>query len=212
MKPKTKPDASSVFAGESKLHCSSERHLARLKTQCVGIVHSHALRMSKESENYYCSIPQMAAYFDKDPRTIRAAFRELTKLGFFEVIRRENGKAVNYRPLGHTEWAEKHPGQCVEKLAMPWDGETDPLGRSLYSVSGARVTFFPNVLKGLRRHEFTDAEIITEWKQFLSEQDPLVWRGIIKRFNEYLPMKKHLYSQRPVTSDVGGTGYIECQG
>jgi hypothetical protein len=169
--------------------------------------------MSKQSQNYYCSVPQMAAYFDKTESTIRKAFRELRKLGFFEVIRFEKGKAVNYRPVGHLEWAKAHPDQCIEKLSMPWDSETDPLGRSLYAASGARVSFFPNVLKGLRRHGFNDAEIVTEWKQFISEQDdPLIWRGIVKRFNEYLPMKKHLYSQGLVASVARGSDNIGCQG
>ena len=188
----------SLFAEESSLYCSAEWHLARLKSQCAGIIYSHALRLSVQSENYYCSIPTMAAYFHKDPKTIRQAFQQLAELGFFDILRQERGRAVNYRPVRHSEWAACHPGQCVEKLEMPWDSEGDPLGRALYSASGARVSFFPNVLKALRRHGLSDDEIISEWKQFLPDH-PMAWRGVVKRFTEYLSAKKGRYQGPPAT-------------
>jgi hypothetical protein len=197
---------------DSKLHCSSEWHLVRFDHQCAGIIYSHALRLTQESENYYCSIPQMAHYFNKDERTIASAFHELEAHGFFEVIRHENGKAVNYRPIAHHAWAESddHRRQCVEKLKMSWDGEGDPLGRALYAISGEQVKFFfPNVLKSFRKHGLTDEDIIGAWKQFLISEEPTnggpVWKGIIHRFNQYLRVKERLaLPKTPPTSDVGG--------
>ncbi len=183
---------------DSKFHCSAEWHLSRLKTMCAGLIYTHAMMLAKRSHNYYCSQRDMAEYFDKNRRTIAAAFQELVSLGFFEEIRADAGKAVNYRPVKHTEWAEKHPNQCVEKLAMPWDGEDDPLGRDLYAVSGGRVkAFFPNVLKSFRKIVNNDAAIITAFKEFWPTDDGS--RGVVRRFGSYLRVK---FAYRPPASDA----------
>jgi hypothetical protein len=202
--------------GESKFYCSAEWHYARFKHQFAGVVHSHALRLAQKSNNYYCSIADMAEYFHKDERTIADIFHELAERGWFEVINRDAGHAVNYRPIPHKSWAASHPHQCVEKGKKAQGGASDPLGAALFSISGGRATkvFFPNVLKGFRSCNFTDDEIIQEWTSFLSERFELEiqarvgFRGISKRFKEFLKMKWALYSQQAPSSHMGGSGYI----
>jgi hypothetical protein len=203
----TEPNKTNVNFEVSKFYCSAEWHLARFTHQLAGVIYSHALRLSRESRNYYCSVSDMAEYFDKDPRTVADSFHELAENGFFEIINRDAGKAVNYRPIPHKIWAASHTSQCVEKVKKSQDLAGDPLGRALYASSGGRATkvFFPNVLKGFRAHKFTDDEITCEWTSFLGEvfeleiQKQVGFRGIVKRFNDYLGMKRALYSQRPPT-------------
>jgi len=192
---------------DQRLHCSAEWHLAKLKTGVAGIIYTHAIKVSRKSQNYYCSIPQMAAYFGKDERTIGNAFHELEAAEFFERVREETGKAVNYRPVPHQEWGEHHPGRCLEKSEMQRQAERDALGTTLNAVCGQEIKtfFFPNVLKGLRKTQFTDAQIIDEFRLFLSQPSEVEirakygWKhsGTARRFKEYLEMKWAYYERIP---------------
>jgi hypothetical protein len=204
-KPSSSPLSCPTAADDipSSLHCSAEWHLAQMRTNIACAVYTHAMKVSRKSDNYWCSQPQMARYFSRDPRTIAAAFDELEDAGFFERLGQEPGKAVHYRPVPHQEWGEGHPGKCLEKTAC--ESRHDPLGTQLYAVSGGKVTHFcfPNVLKSLRKPGFTDDEIVGQFKEFLGwEQEQEIqqmygWPGAVKRFREYLEMKWYI-RQHPV--------------
>jgi hypothetical protein len=193
---------------ESRLHCSAEWHLAKLKTGVAGIIYSHSMKISSKSENYFCSIPQMAEYLEKDDRTIGNAFNELEAAGFFQRVREEPGKAVNYRPVRHKEWAERHPDKCIKKSEIPRSAERDPLGKTLTAACGQEINsfFFPHVLSGLRKTKFTDEQIVAEFRVFLDQESETEirakygWKnsGTARRFKEYLQMKWVYYQQQPV--------------
>jgi hypothetical protein len=159
---------------QSTLHCSSEFHLARMKSTLAPLVYSLALRLSKRSGVFSASLVTLADYFGHDYSTVWRAVQELVTAGFFDLISAESFQHSTYRVIKHEEWAKANPGSCCEKIAFP--GEGDKLGVDLYAVCGGRVKFFPNQLKALRSTGLADDAILGHWKAFL-EADEMLFVG-----------------------------------
>jgi hypothetical protein len=172
----------------SSFYCSPEYHLQRMRSGLAPSLWGWGRRLSSVSECFWPSINQIAEYFNRDRTTVMRALFELVGEEWAEVIDSEPGKTVNYRFLSHDEWAKKHPGKCVVKERMPWDGEGDVLGARLYAISGGRAKFLPNQMNGLRKFGFEDDTIATEFKVFL-DRNPIrgaAWRGVYFRFHDCL--------------------------
>ena len=116
------------------------------------------------------------------------ALDELVECGWAEVIHKEPGKPVTYRFVSHKEWARCHPDYCIVKDSMPWEGEGDPLARQLQVVSGGLAKFHPNQMNGLRKSEWPDNEIVTEFRVFLDRnpQQGRDWKSVYYRFRRHL--------------------------
>lgn len=154
---------------ESFFHCSAEWHLRQMKSNFAAILYSWARRLTRNSGVFSASVTSVSHYFGVDRKTVLRALGELTRLGLFELKRRARFRPNVYRIIDHKEWAARHPGLCVEKAALPWDGEGDPLGRQLFAISGQRVKFLPNQMTGLRRLGFSDPEITELFRSFIGE-------------------------------------------
>jgi hypothetical protein len=156
---------------ESPFHCSAERHLVRMSSRFAPALYSWARRLSRNSRVFSASAENVAKHFEIERKTVLRALEELSTVGFFELIRIERFKPSVYRVVDHKEWAKSHPGRCVEKDTLPWEGEGDPLGRQLFAISGQRTRFLPNQVTGLRRLGFSDGQIEEAYRAFLDEQD-----------------------------------------
>jgi hypothetical protein len=156
---------------DSYFHCSVEWHLARLTSRFAPILYHFARRLSSRSGVFSASMERVAEHFGVDRNTADRAAEELACVGLFGLLQVERFKPNAYRVVDHKKWAQRHPGQCVQKASYPWDGEGDPLGRQLYAISGQRVQFLPNQTTGLRNLGFSDEEIIEEFRTFLDESD-----------------------------------------
>jgi len=160
-------------------HCTSEWHLAQLDGK--GSLHAltlytFSLRLAKKSGVFFCSLPRLAEYFEKDQRTIRKAKDCLVHTGFWEVLGGVYGgeSAARYKPLIHDDWRKKHgTTKCVQRLDMPWASEPlDALGQGMYAASGGRYTPYTNFLKGLRGLGHSDAALLVHFKAFAATQQP----------------------------------------
>lgn len=141
IEPQTEPPVHKMdSAAETHLEggrylCNSEWHLRK-----IHYVYSHALRLSRKSGYFFGSQRGLAEFFECSPSTMWRAFDELEAKGFFEVVDSNYGDPNCYRVLTHDEWASKHPEEkCAAKIEYPWTSENDPLGQSLYSLSGGCV-------------------------------------------------------------------------
>jgi hypothetical protein len=186
----------------SSLRCSAEWHIEKLGCKHALAIYQIALRVAFKSGRFSVAYPTLATYFNAHERTIRRAVHGLREIEFFELLSREPGHPVVYRPILHKpEWMEKHPNACIEKIAMPWDGEGDLLGRELFSLCDGRIKFFyPAVMKGMRSTGFSDLEIAAHMKRFRQVDVPTSekWTtGFIGRFVKYLK------EQRETTNNPG---------
>jgi len=152
------------------------------------LLYSWGRRLSANSGSFYPSAVNIAKHFDRNRTTVMGALEEMVNEGWAEVVHEEPGKPVHYRFIDHEEWAKKHPGCCVEKDTMPWDGEGDPLGRELYAVSGGLAKFLPGQMDGLRKSELPDEQIAVEFRVFLERnpQKGRAWKSVYYRFHPYL--------------------------
>ena len=133
-------------------------------------------------------LESIASYSGCHRTTVLKALQELVDYGWLEVTRREPGKPVVYRVIDHEEWAKKNSGLCAVKDVMPWEGEGDPLGKELYSVSGGQARFLPRQMNGLRKCGLTDEKIVAEFRVFL-ERNPhsgAQWKRIYYDFRTSL--------------------------
>lgn len=184
----------------SEFHCCAEWHFANFKGDgkaLAPLIYNFALRLSKKSGVFSASIPQLAEFFRVDERNARAALRTLTDTGFFIVLYSEPGAAVCYRPVLHKAWQENHPGQCTEKIQMPWAAEKDTLGVELCAISGQRFKPFPNFVKGMRKTGHSTVAIRAHFVAFVNEQQPKgkAWRnGFAGKFIKYLKQQEVLPS------------------
>ncbi len=106
--------------GAAPLYCSSEWHLLRIKEATLApAIYSLGFHVSKETGEFWVSIPKLAKYLDSDPKTVRAALHTLVETEFFVILRKEQGKSVVYGVVAHKEWARRHPGRCVVKQEKP---------------------------------------------------------------------------------------------
>jgi hypothetical protein len=160
---------------EAYYHCSIEWHLAQLRDSkdrrapFAAALHPFALRISRKSGRFHCSAVRLAKYFRVSKWTVLRAMEALTIAGFFVPISKELFESTNYRVVLHTDWAKTHPGQCVVKTEFPWSGEPgDELGRRLYTASGARTKWYPNLLDSLRKTGLADDEIVSRFEDFFA--------------------------------------------
>ncbi len=188
-------------------HCSAEWHFARLNGRgkfFAATMYSFAYHVSKNTGNFYSSIPRLAHYFGVDERTVRKALHALEKTGFFEIVAKPRGLPVQYRVVGHKEWATLHDGRCTQKAdRMPWDDEPqDALGKLLYAVSASRFKPYPNFIKGMRNTGHSDAAIANHFRTFLRTYQPKhkrLWSmGLCQQFMTYLRGQPVVDPQQPV--------------
>jgi hypothetical protein len=172
--------------GSSTLHCSSEFHLARLKSKLAPLVYSLALRLSKCNDVFFASLENLTDYFGVGYSTTWRAVRELVDFGWFELISDEPFHHSTYRVIKHEEWAKQYPGMCREKTE--WTGDRDELGVELHAASGGRVRFFPGHLKALRATGLAHEAIVAQWKAFLDADMTFGtgWRTVFYRFLKLL--------------------------
>jgi hypothetical protein len=177
-----------------KLYCSAEWHLVRIGADYAPVVYSYAMLLSKNSGRFSLSIAEMAGYFGADPKSIRKAVRKLRKAGFLIKLREEPGRPIAYRPVHHMEWSKDHPGQCLEKVQMPWSGEeVDPLVKRLHAASDGRLNLFPNFVRGMRNTGHSDDAIVGHFESFYQALPLGSSKGIFGQF------MKHLRTQSVVT-------------
>jgi hypothetical protein len=157
----------------SYYHCSAEWHLWQLKdrkdvrTTLAAVLYPFAYRLSKDSGVFHASAVRIAEHFRTSEWTVLRAMDALTKAGFLVVINKEYFQASIYRVVSHEEWARAHPEQCLVKADYPWSGEEgDELGVQLYTKSGGRVRWFPNILGALRKTGLNDEQIVQEFELF----------------------------------------------
>jgi hypothetical protein len=158
------------MTNETKFHCCSEWHLARLSPISF-LVYPFALRLSKTHGGRY-SYPAtlVGEFFDYDEWTVQQSYKELEKAGFFRRLETRFFEGNVYRVLSHKEWAADHPGQCAVKTTLPWTGEGDKLGQDLYVASGSAVKFYDNQIKFLRSLGLSEEQIVSEFETFWTEQ------------------------------------------
>ena len=152
-------------------------------------LYSYAMYLAKKSGRLSLSIGELAIYFGADERSISKAIRKLVKAGFFVRLKAEPGKPVSYGPVAHKEWANKHPGSCLEKAVMPWsDEKVDPLVSGLHAASDGRLRLYANFVQGLRNTGHRDDQIVMHWNAFYAADNPEgpKWKGVFARFMAYL--------------------------
>jgi hypothetical protein len=169
-------------------HCSSEWHFARFMgdgARVAPLVYGIMFHLGSKSNDAFPSIQKLARYFNVNDDYLYAAVNLLVIAGFLEVLESEQGKTVHYRPVGHEEWAGKHPGFCVHKDEL-YFSKGDELGRALYGILGGEK-YHPNILKGLRNTGVTDAGIKLAAVQFMkTDHGNGGGKDRRKRFQAYL--------------------------
>jgi hypothetical protein len=123
--------------------------------------------LAKKSEDAFPSVQKLTRYFSVDDKYLYSAVRVLVLGGWSDVLESEQGKTVHYRPVGHEEWAGRHPGFCVHKGIgeLPYS-EGDELGRARYGIMGGEM-YHPNLLKGLRNTGASDDAIKSAAHSFM---------------------------------------------
>ena len=179
----------------SSFYCCAERHLARLSGVC-GLIYPFALRISKKSGKFSCSAASVAEFFGVNLRTAQRGYQQLKKLGFFVLV--ESGKQSFepsiYRVLSHTEWAERNPGRCTEKIAYPWTKDGDAMGKALWAASGCQVQFSAFQVNAFRNTGLSESEIVSLFESWYplhkAEQKGKKWRRSVSfHFLGYLHEK-----------------------
>ncbi len=152
----------------SNFHCSSEWHLARLQCPTAALVYPFALRISKNSGKFACSAISVARFLDVHRTTVLRAFHKLSELGFFELLEYGKFDTNIYNVVLHSDWAQRNPGKCIQKIQFPWSGEGDPLGQQLYAASGGRVKFKEFQIREYRKSGLDDADLVARFNEFRS--------------------------------------------
>jgi hypothetical protein len=155
---------------ETKFHCCSEWHLARLSPISI-LVYPFALRLSKPYGGTYTYPASIVAdFFGYNEWTVRQSYKELQESGFFNRIETRFFEGNVYRVVTHQEWATVHPGKCATKTIFPWTGEGDKLGQALYVASGSAIKFYENQIVFLRSLGLPEERILSEFETFWKEQ------------------------------------------
>jgi hypothetical protein len=150
----------------SNFYCSSEWHLARLRCPTAALVYPFALRISKNSGKFSCSAISVARFLDVHRTTVLRAYHQLSELGFFELLEYGRFDTNIYSVVLHSDWAERHPGRCIQKIQFPWSGEGDPLAQQLYAASGGRVKFREFQIREYRKMGLDEAELVARFNEF----------------------------------------------
>jgi len=166
----------SLLEGESRLYCSAVYHLVRLRgsgSDFVLPLYDLSVRVGGESGRFFARMTEISPYLACNRNQLYGAAKLLRTAGFWEVLSEMRGKAVQYKPLKHPDWVAAHgDSTCCKKAIMPWDAEKqDPLGKTLYGVTGGTI-FYPQVLKGWRdKSQLTDEEIILRANEFMETNE-----------------------------------------
>jgi hypothetical protein len=172
---------------DSFIHCSAEWHFARFAgdgASLAPLVYNIMFRVAGDSGNWAGSIHQIARYLNVEYRYALDAVSLLVAAGFLEVLETAQGKATQYRPVSHVEWAGKHPGYCTKKLEKIFPDE-DELGKKLFGILGG-VKCYPNLLSGLRNTGSTDEQIEQFGKDFMEQDKGTGSTRRWKRFQDYV--------------------------
>src|SRR5208282_4842487 len=114
------------------LQCCSERHLLRSALAMAIYSKIGAITYGgRDGGKYFGTLETLADLFGCAPNSVWRAIKWLVKAGFLERIETTDGseyqlravcfQSKEYRYVSHEEWAGKHPGQCYQALAVPWD-------------------------------------------------------------------------------------------
>lgn len=163
---------------EQCLHCNSVYHLVRLHgpgSDLVLPLYELSMIVGGESGRFFPRMTELSSYLNCHRNQLYLAADLLSESGFWEVLSEVRGKAVEYRPLNHHDWAiahlDKAEATCCVKAAMPWDNEEqDPLAPQLFGITGG-ARFYPNILKGWRALGLTDNQIVERAKEFMLTAD-----------------------------------------
>jgi hypothetical protein len=195
------------------LHCSTEYHLAKLKSRLAAPIYSLALRLSKRSGVFSASLLTLAAYFNVGYATVKRAVRELIRAGFFDIQSQEFFAHTTYHVVKHELWAKLHPGTCIPKIAH--SASEDQLGMDMYAVSGRRVKLYHNHLIALRETGLDDQAIVAEWRKFLDADMTCgtQWKSAFYRFLRYLRSAlRDAPPNRYAPENLGGAGSAVAHG
>jgi hypothetical protein len=153
---------------ETQFHCDISWHLKGLALQ----IYILASKLAHESGKFFPAIANLAQFYDVGESTVSRALGQLEKNGFLNVEECELFKPTVYRVVSHSDWASKHPGKCCQKETLPWTGDplVDPLAPKFHSVSGGRIKFRENDMKGLRKLNRPDEELVAEFSDFFEEK------------------------------------------
>jgi hypothetical protein len=178
---------------DSPMECNAEWHFAQFTREGASLaplIYGIAFHLAKESGTCFISAQKLALFLHvTGDKYVYAAIHLLVASGFFEVIEAELGKPVKYRPVGHKEWARRHPGFCTKKIELPYSAG-DELGRKLHGIMGGE-RFFEGVLKGFRKSGLSDGDICDHAKAFMQDdRNKGSGKERRKRFGEYLKLQK----------------------
>jgi hypothetical protein len=152
-------------------HCSWEWHIAQLSPVC-SLIYPFAFRVSGGMDTslvdrrFYGTAKSLATYFGYSESQVRRGLIELEEIGFFQLIARKKFKPTQFRVLSHEDWVSKHKTRCTTKIQYPWTGEGDPLGRSLWKMSGGEVKFADFQVKGLRNLGIDESKVVSEFSAY----------------------------------------------
>jgi len=192
------------------LQCCSERHLLRSALAMAIYSKIGAITYGgRDGGKYFGTLETLADLFGCAPNSVWRAIKWLVKAGFLERIETTDGsehqlravcfQSKEYRYVSHEEWAGKHPGQCYQALAVPWDclGE-DELSRRLWEESRGETRWYANQLACLRKSWPTDDEIVSEWEDWLARlEKPCVYAGQWKSAQgKFLRFAKQLQAEK----------------
>jgi hypothetical protein len=174
-------------AAVSSLYCSAERHLWKGGGIPLAIYGKLYALSADNQGKVFCKIQSLTDFLGCSYDAAWISFKKLVVNGWLErtdtppstiyQMRASEFDGKTYRIISHKEWAERHPGACVEVLQMPWSSETaDPLARRLYAASDGKTKWYRNMLAGLRKTGLSDDQILEEWRSFLAG-----WRAQGKR-------------------------------
>lgn len=149
-------------------HCTSEWHLAKLKSRFAAILYPFAGRISSKTSRFHCSAERVAGHFGVSRWTVIRSIKELEGLGFFELIAKEPFRPSLYRVWSHSDWAKAHPDCCAVRATYPWSGEEgDALGVRLFNITGGRLKYQPHQLAALRNTGLSDDQLAMRLEVFV---------------------------------------------
>ena len=166
-------DAPSSLAERSdSMACDIDAHLSTMPATC-GLIYRIADKLTSKARKegdrrlFWRSAEGLSKRWSLNERTVRRGFEELVRNGFFVEVDSTPFHPTVYQFFNHDDWAERHPGRCLEKLMMPWEGEGDVLGQRLHRASGGRVKFLEFQVKALRSLPIDEDEIVKAFNIYM---------------------------------------------
>jgi len=180
--PSVKRDrATNRLAHQYAFECSEYFHLAELSPVC-SLIYGLAYKVTKGGQNtFFPSAESVGQYINRSPAQVRRGFQALETLGFFELKYSGRFRPNEYKVIGHTDWAKTHPKQCCVKLTYAFTADGDPLGITLWNITGGAVKFQRFQIESYRRLEPSEERIVTLFRDFWESKG----RGL--RINDVSP-------------------------